>query len=151
MAGIGESESLWDRVLRYLWRLVRLLLAVVIYALVLWYGAKTATELDTPPVVTGIAVALIALGIAGSIYRILIDVAKEAKGAIMVLADFLNTHLVEPQRRRLIEQGRVEGRAEGIEEGRAEAIADIRSRLLQEGIDPDLIIPLEGADRKDRC
>ena len=148
MAGIGESESLWDRVLRYLWRLVRLLLAVAIYALVLWYGAKTATELDTPPVVTGIAVALIALGIAGSIYRILIDVAKEAKGSIMALAAFLNDKLVEPQRRRLRAEGREEGRAEG----RAETITEGRARLIERGIDPDLIFPLdEEADDTDEA
>ncbi len=87
----------------------------------------------------GIAVALIALGIAGSIYRILIDVAKETKGAIMVLADFLNTHLVEPQRRRLIERGRAQGR----EEARAETITEGRARLIEQGIDPDLIFPLD--------
>ena len=139
MAGIGESESLWDRVLRYLWRLVRLLLAVAIYALVLWYGVETAQKLDAPPVVAGIAVALIALGIAGSTYRILIDVAKETKGAIMVLADFLNTHLVEPQKRRLIERGRAQGR----EEARAETITEGRARLIEQGIDPDLIFPLD--------
>ena len=148
MAGIGESESLWDRVLRYLWRLVRLLLAVAIYALVLWYGVETAQKLDAPPVVAGIAVALIALGIAGSTYRILIDVAKETKGAIMVLADFLNTHLVEPQRRRLIERGRAQGR----EEARAETITEGRARLIEQGIDPDLIFPLDAeADDTDEA
>lgn len=57
----------------------------------------------------------------------------------MVLATFLNEKLVEPQRRRL----RAEGREEGRKEGRAETIADIRSRLLRQGIDPDLIIPPE--------
>lgn len=144
MAGIGDSESLRDRFLRYLWRLVRLLLAIAIYALVLWYGVETAQKLDAPTVLAGIAVALIALGIAGSTYRILIDVAKEAKGAIMVLADFLNTHLVEPQRRRLIERGREEGRAETIAKGRA--------RLIEEGIDPDRIFPLEEEqDDSERC
>ena len=150
-----NTDTLGQRALRYLWRLTRLLLAIAIYALVLWYGAETAQDLDTPPVVTEVAVALIALGIAGSIYRILIDVAKEAKGAIMVLADFLNTNLVEPQKRRLIERGREEGRTEGREEGRTkgreegrtegreegrtETIARVRSILMEEGVDPDLI------------
>lgn len=144
MAGIGESKSLRDRSLRYLWRLVRLLLAVAIYALVLWYGVETAQKLDAPRVLSGVAVALIALGIAGSTYRILIDVAREGKGAIMVLAAFLNEKLVEPQRRRL--------RAEGREAGRAEVIAEGRARLIEEGIDPDLIFPLkEGRDASERC
>ena len=152
MAGIGESESLWDRVLRYLWRLVRLLLAVAIYALVLWYGVETAQKLDAPPVVAGIAVALIALGIAGSIYRILIDVAKEAKGSIMALAAFLNDKLVKPQRRRLRAEGREEGLEEGRAEGRAETITEGRARLIEQGIDPDLIFPLDGeADNTDEA
>ncbi|MYC34001.1 MAG: hypothetical protein F4X64_12610 [Chloroflexi bacterium] len=156
MAGIGESKSLRDRSLRYLWRLVRLLLAVAIYALVLWYGVETAQKLDAPRVLSGVAVALIALGIAGSTYRILIDVAREGKGAIMVLAAFLNEKLVEPQRRRLRAEGREAGRAEGREEGRAEARAEViaegRARLIEEGIDPDLIFPLkEGRDDSERC
>lgn len=152
MAGIGDSESLRDRILRYLWRLVRLLLAVAIYALVLWYGVETAQKLDAPTVVARIAVALIALGIAGSTYRILIDVAREGKGAIMVLAAFLNEKLVEPQRRRLIERGRAQGREEGREEARAEIIAKGRARLIEQGINPDLIFPLdEKADDSERC
>ena len=147
MAKIGESESLWNRVLRYLWRLVRLLLAAAIYALVLWYGVETATELDAPPILAGIAIAIIALGITGSIYRILIDVAKEAKGSIMALAAFLNDKLVEPQRRKLRAEGHEEGREEGLEqgreEGRAETITEGRARLIEQGIDPDLIFPLD--------
>ena len=140
----AESRNL---VLRYLGRFTRLLLIIAIYALVLWYGKATTAHLDTPPVLTKIAVALVALGVTGSIYRILIDVANETKGAIVVLATFLNEKLVEPQRRRLRAEGRAEGRqegrAEGREEGRAETIADIRSRLLRQGIDPDLILPPE--------
>lgn len=144
MPGIGDSESLWDRFLRYLWRLVPLLLAAAIYALVLWYGVETAQKLDAPTVLSGIAVALIALGIAGSTYRILIDVAREWKGAIMVLADFLNEKLVKPQRRRLIERGRAQGREEGRAEARAEIIAKGRARLIEQGINPDLIFPPDG-------
>ncbi len=105
-----------------------------------WHGHYGPPH--TPPILTKIAVALIALGITGSIYRILIEVAKETKGAVMVLAEFLNRHLLEPQKRRLIDEGR--------KEGRAETIADIRSRLLQEGIDPGRIIPDEESDDIDR-
>ena len=104
-------------VLRLLGRLLRLILAGAIYALVLWYGVETTEDLDTSPVVTGAVIALVALGIAGSIYRILIDVSKEALGGIVVLAEFLNNHLLEPQRRRLMERGRAQGREEGREEG----------------------------------
>ena len=138
-----QHNTLRERALRYLGRFARLVFAGTIYALVLWYGVETAAELDAPPVIAGIAVALIALGIAGSIYRILIDVGKEALGGIMVLAEFLNNHLVEPQKRRLIERGRTQGRAEGREEGRAETITEGRARLVEQGIDPDLIFPLD--------
>ena len=62
----------------------------------------------------------------------------------MVLAEFLNRHLLEPQKRRLINQGRAEGREEGREEARAETIAKGRARLIEQGIDPDLIFPLDG-------
>ena len=130
-----NKDTARERLLRYLWRLARLILAVAIYALVLWYGAETAPELDVPPEIAKVAIALIALGIAGSIYRIVIEVAKEAKGGIMVLADFLNENLVKPQRRRLIERGRAEGRAE--------AVAKMRSILIEEGVDPDLISRLD--------
>ena len=82
----------------------------------------------------------------------------------MVLAAFLNDKLVEPQRRRLRaegheegrEEGRAEGREEGREEGRAEARAEMitkgRARLIEQGIDPDLIFPLEeDKDSAERC
>ena len=160
----SETDTIRARLLRYLGRLARLLLAGAIYALVLWYGAETAKELDAPPMVTKVALALIALGIAGSIYRIVIDVAKEARGSIMVLAAFLNEKLVEPQRRRLRAEGHEEGRAEGLEEGReegraearaearAEMITKGRARLIEQGIDPDLIFPLEeDKDSAERC
>ena len=149
---MSEGDILWGRILHYLGKFARLLLAVAIYALVLWYGVETAQNLDAPAVLAGVAVALIALGIAGSTYRILIDVSREGKGAIMVLAAFLNEKLVEPQRRRLIERGRAEGLEEGRAEGRAEVIVKGRARLLEEGIDPDLIFPLEAeTDDRERC
>ena len=136
------GDSLGNRTLRFLSKVIRLLLIVAIYALVLWYGAATAAQLDTPPIPTRIAVVLIAFGITGGIYRFLLDLANETKGGIMVLAAFLNEKLVEPQRRKL--------RAQGRAQGRAEAIADVRARLLQEGIDPDRIIPAEDVDDTDR-
>lgn len=129
---------------------MRLLLVVAIYAFVLWYGVAAAAHLDTPPIPTRIAIVLIAIGITGGIYRFLLDAAKEAKGAIMVIAEFLNTHLLEPRKRRLHERGREEGRAEGRAEARAELLADMRSRLIQEGIDPDRIIPSEETDDTER-
>lgn len=40
-------------------------------------------------------------------------------------------------------EGRAEGRDAGIKEGRAEALSDVRSLLLERGIDPDDILPPE--------
>ena len=68
----------------------------------------------------------------------------------MVLAEFLNRHLLEPQKQRLLNQGRNEGRAQGRAEARAAIIADVRARLLEEGIDPDRIAPSDETDDADR-
>lgn len=119
---------------------------IAIYALITWYGFVTTAHLDTPPIPTRIAIVLIALGITGSIYNMLTWVVSEVKGAIMVLAEFLNRTLLEPQKRRLIDEGRALGR----DEGRDEAIAEIRSRLREKGIDPDDIIPPEKPGKPDR-
>ncbi len=139
----GTSTVAQNRVLSYLARFIRLLLVIAIYALLLWYGTATAAQFDTPSLPTKIAIALIALGITGSIYRILIDVANESKGAIMVLAKFLNDKLLEPAQEKLRAEGRDQGRVEGRAEGRAEVIANIRSRLLEIGVNPDDILPSE--------
>ncbi len=42
-----------------------------------------------------------------------------------------------------IAEGREEGRGEGREEGRASALADVRTLLVERGIDPDDILPPE--------
>ena len=54
----------------------------------------------------------------------------------MVIAEFLNRHLLEPQKQRLLEQGRQKGR----EEGRAQERAEIEARLQQLGMDPSEIL-----------
>lgn len=145
------------RILSYLGKVARLILLAVIYALVVWYGIATTANLNTPPIPTKIAIALIALGVTGSTYKILTKVAGEATGGIMVLAEFLNNKLLEPQKRRLRAEGhtagRVEGhtagRAEGYAEGRDETLALVRTNLLEKGINPDDIIPPEATDDAD--
>ena len=146
---LASRNALRRRILLYLSRLARLLLMAAIYALVVWYGLITTAEVDAPPVPVRIAIAFIALGITGSIYSILAKMATEAKGAIMVLAEFLNTSLLEPHKRRLraegFDKGRTEGRAEGhIEghtEGRAETLAEVRLALQKAGINLDDYLP----------
>ena len=134
MSETGASPR--RRILRYLGKVVRLLLLTAIYALIIWYGVTTTAHLNTPPIPARIAIALIALGITGSTYTILTKVADEAKGAIMVLAEFLNNNLLEPQKQRL----RAQGHAVGHAEGRAEALAEVRSLLQEQGINPDDVI-----------
>ena len=143
--------------MRYFARIARLIIIGSIYALVIWYGLITTSDAQTSPILIKVAIGVIALGITGSIYTILIQVGRETKGAIMVLAEFLNRHLLEPQKQRLLNQGRNEGIAEGRAQGRAEAraeiIADVRAKLLDQGIDPDRIVPSDETDDPDqsRC
>ena len=73
----------------------------------------------------------------------------------MVLAEFLNTNLLEPHKRRLRAEGfdkghtegraegHTEGRAEGHIEGRAETLAEVRSALQKAGINLDDYLPPE--------
>ena len=129
----ASRSALRQRVLLYLSRLARLLLMAAIYALVVWYGLITTAEVDAPTVPVRIAIAFIALGITGSIYSILAKMATEAKGAIMVLAEFLNTSLLEPHKRRLRAEGFDKGRAEGHIEGRAEGHTEGRAEGHTEG------------------
>ena len=68
----------------------------------------------------------------------------------MVLAEFLNKHLLEPQKQRLLAQGRKQ--AHDAAQAEAEARLDeARARLEEMGLDPDEILPakpLENADDK---
>ena len=163
------------RLLLYLGRIARWLLLAAIYALVVWYGWVTTAAVDAPPVLLLTAIAAIALGITGSIYQILPGIVGEVKDIVMALASLLNTHLVEPQKRRLIArghaegrvegrveghaegrvEGRVEGHAEGRVEGRVEAFDELRPLLRERGIELDDLIRHKDeetdADAGNRC
>ena len=66
----------------------------------------------------------------------------------MVIAEFLNRHLLEPQKQRLLEQGRKQ--AHDAAQAAAEARLDeARERLRALGLDPDEILPDEDADEND--
>ena len=62
----------------------------------------------------------------------------------MVIAAFLNRHLLEPQRQRLMAQGL----EQGLEQGRKEERNNIREQLRQRGYDPDELLPPPENDRK---
>ena len=55
----------------------------------------------------------------------------------MVIAAFLNRHLLKPQKQRLLQQGRSQERAE------------IRARLKKLGLNPDDILPTEETDNNE--
>ena len=58
----------------------------------------------------------------------------------MVIAEFLNRHLLEPQKQRLLE----EGRKQAHDAAHAEAevrLDEARARLRALGLDPDEILP----------
>ena len=60
----------------------------------------------------------------------------------MVLAEFLNRHLLEPQKERLMEQGRQQVKAEAEAEIRTR-MNEVRSRLKERGLNPDDFLPTE--------
>ena len=135
-----EPKLGW-RLLVYLGRVARWLLLAAIYALVVWYGWVTTAGVEAPPALLMTAIAAIALGITGSIYQILPGIVGEVKDIVMALASLLNTHLVEPQKRRLIARGRTE------------VLNELRPLLRERGIElDDLIRDTDGdADADNRC
>jgi hypothetical protein len=66
----------------------------------------------------------------------------------MVLAEFLNRHLLEPQKQRLLAQGRKQAH----DAAQAEAAARLdaaRARLEELGFDPDEILPEKSSEKTD--
>ncbi len=124
---------------RLLINLLRTIVAAAIYAAIFWYSFSI---FDNPDRLTTSMIGLISLGIAYGVWTALFKVAGEFAGGIMVLAEFLNRHLLEPQKQRLLEQGRREGRREGREEGRAEILA----RMEELGMDPSALLAGQEAE-----
>ena len=68
----------------------------------------------------------------------------------MVIAEFLNRHLLEPQKQRLLEEGRKEGRKQAQDAAQAAAEAQLdeaRDRLRALGLDPDEILPDKASEK----
>ncbi len=114
------------------------------YAVLLWYGV---TRADQPSELTIAIIALTSLGVTYGGSVALFRVAGEIWRTTVVIAEFLNQHLLEPLKERQREEGRKEGREEGREEGRMEgrkaALAAIRKRLAENGLNPDDYLPAE--------
>jgi len=126
---------------RFLINLPKGIVAAAIYAAIFWYSFNIA---DDPDWRTMVMIGLISLGIAYGVWTVLFKVAGEMAGGIMVLAEFLNRHFLEPQKQRLLRQGRQQAMAE------AEARLDeARARLRALGLDPDEIIPEQAPEKTD--
>ena len=124
---------------RFLINLLKAIVAVATYAAIFWYSFGIA---DNPDRLTTAMIGLISFGIAYSIWTALFKVSGEIAGGIMVLAEFLNRHLLEPQKQRLLAQGRQQAKDEADAELRTR-LARARTRLEEQGLNPDEILPLE--------
>ena len=113
------------------------------YAVLLWYGI---TRADQPSELTIAIIALTSLGVTYGGSVALFRVAGEIWRSTVVIAEFLNQHLLEPLKERQREEGRKEGREEGRKEGRKAALAAIRKRLAEDGLNPDDYLPAEESD-----
>ena len=73
----------------------------------------------------------------------------------MVIAAFLNTHLLEPRKQRLRAEGFNEGQAQGQAQSRAATLAEVRSLLQEQGFNLDEIaLPHAGdteSENAERC
>ena len=93
-------------------------------------------------------IGLISLGISYGVWTALFKVAGEISGGIMVIAEFLNRHLLEPQKQRLLAQGRKQ--AHDAAQAEAEArLQEARTRLEELGLDPDEILPDKSPEKAD--
>ena len=119
--------------------LLKTIVAVAIYSAIFWYSFSIPDSSDR---LTTVMIGLISLGIAYGVWTALFKVAGEMAGGIMVLAEFLNRHLLEPQKQRLLRQGREQAMAEVDDAVRAR-LSEARSKLEEQGLDPDDFLPLE--------
>ena len=110
-----------------------------IYCALLWYGINAVHDTDR---LDKIFIALTVFGVTYGISKPFFEAISEIVGGIMVIADFLNRHLLEPQKQRLLEQGRMEGR----KEGREKALAIVRKHLTEDGLNPDDYMPIGEPD-----
>ena len=139
---------------RFIIKAMQAVVAVLIYAGILWYSINS--DADASGATDYGMIAVISLGIAYGVTVAVFRVASEIGGSTMVIAAFLNRHLLEPQKQRLmaqgleqgLEQGRHQGLEQGLEQGRKEERNNIREHLRQQGYDPDELLPPPEDDRK---
>ncbi len=120
---------------RLIIKALRLGAQIGIFGALFWYGINAVND---PDKLDKFIIGLTVFGVTYGISRPLFEAVSEVVGGIMVIAEFLNRHLLEPQKQRLLEEGR--------KEGRARERAQIVTRLEELGLDPDQILPPESSD-----
>ena len=103
-----------------------------IFVALFWYGTNAVSD---PSNLDRFIIGLTVFGVTYGISRPLFEAVAEVVGGFMVIAEFLNRHLLEPQKQRLLDEGR--------KEGRARERAEIMTRLEELGLDPAEILPPE--------
>ena len=122
-------------------KLLKAIVAAAVFAVLCWKGIGYAP--DTDPLTLAVIV-ITALGVAYSACIALFRVITETTGGIMVLANFLNQHLMEP----IKEQQREQGREQGRKQGRQAERDRIRAQLRERGLDLDELLPPTKTDRE---
>ena len=130
---------------RLLINLLKTIVAAVIYGAIYWYSISIV---DNPERLTKVMVGLISFGIAYSIWTALFKVAGEIAGGVMVIAEFLNRHLLEPQKQRLLAEGRKQAH-DAAQAGAEARLDEARARLRALGLDPDEILPEQASQKTD--
>lgn len=126
-------------------KLLKAIVAAAVFAVLRWKGIGYAP--DTDPLTLAVIV-ITALGVAYSACVALFRVITETTGGIMVLANFLNQHLMEPLKEQQREQGREQGLEQGLKQGRQAERDRIRAQLRERGLDLDELLPPTKTDRE---
>ena len=131
---------------RLLVNLLKTIVAAAIYAAIFWYSFNIAENPDRPTIAM---IGLISLGIAYGVWTALSKVAGEIAEGIMVLAEFLNRHLLEPQKQRLLAEGRKQASHDAAQAEAEARLDEARARLEKMGLDPDEILPPKSPEKAD--
>ena len=118
---------------RFIIKAMQAIVAVLIYAGILWYSINA--DADASGATDYGMIAVISLGIAYGVTVAVFRVSSEIGGSIMVIAAFLNRHLLEPQKQRLMAQGLEQGLEQGRHQGLEQGLEQGRHQGLEQGLE----------------